>query len=141
MLGCPPVLPLICASCFIAGAQPVAARSPQSFPQTTVADYLPGPWAIFFDSGANDPTAESHSAFGSLAEMRRRAPTVDVSLCYVAAAGGSTTNAERRRRLTRVGSILRRIGIARITGRNDRQCRSLDPRSQAMIYIELGSRP
>lgn len=108
---------------------------PPAPPAELTADYMPGPWSIFFEANTDRPASESRGALGQIASMTSRFPAVGIYLCSIGSSGSRGSGIENRRRLKAVRSLLTRSGVRRAVAGPESVCQSLEPKSEPYVWV------
>ena len=110
-------------------------RVPPAPPAELTADYMPGPWSIFFEAKTDRPTEDAQYALKQIAEMASILPTIGVYLCSVGPSQPIVPDVGDRKRLDAVRALLTRYGIQQAKVGPDRLCKSLSPRPEPIVWI------
>lgn len=112
------------------------APTPRAPSAELTADYILGPWSIFFEEKSDRPDSASQLALKQIASMTARFSTIGVSLCSIGSSGTDGASVSDRQRLDAVRALLTKSGIQRVEAGPDDLCKSLAPRSEPFVWVE-----
>lgn len=113
---------------------PAPARN--LLPSPPSADYLPGPWSIYFVGNSGRPRSETREVIEQIAVMAKHYPSVGVLLCAIGPSRSDPMDDRDGQRLDAVRVLLGNIGVRKIRTRTDQLCRAMDRGSEPTVRVE-----